>query len=150
MLSRHLGAWLGQIGEVGDHGHHRIISNEIEDMRGGKAAWQHHANLNRLNCQLCVASSVGGNLATVFLEKRGLGSDLEEASRTILDKLAEVRAIVGLDRLGFEDIRFTKNPDLLASLEGKSLLVEVTRFGTSQGNRSKETGLMCGMKSGAH
>jgi hypothetical protein len=136
MISRYLGAWLAQLGKMGDNGDYRVISTELEEMRGGEAVGQHHENLNRLNCHLCVAAGVCGNFEAIFSEKRELRSDLEEANRTILDKLAEVRAIVGLDHLGFEDIRFVKTPDFHARFRGRSFLVEVTRFGASQGNRS--------------
>ncbi len=53
----------------------------------------------------------------------------------LLDKLAEVRAVVGLDELGFDDIAFSGTPDLTATKDGNEFGIEVTRIAASGGIR---------------
>jgi hypothetical protein len=135
-ISKWLGPWLQQLGGMGRTDDYRVILGELEELQSGIAQEQHDENLRRLDYHLCVASNVSRNFDSVLSERPQLGSDLYEANRTILDKLAEIRAIVGLHRLDFEDIEFIKTPDLLATFKGKRFLVEVTRLGASAGMRS--------------
>jgi len=135
-ITKWLGAWLGQLKSIGDSDDYRVIVGELEEMENGVSQEEHDRNLKRLDYHLCIASTVSRNFDAVFLERRSIGSDLHEANRAILDKLAEVRAVVGLYRLGFENIEFVGTPDFAAVLNSRRFLVEVTRLGASMGKRS--------------
>lgn len=132
MISRWLGPWLEQLRQTGDGEAYRVILSELEELKTGVAAEQHHQNLNRLNCHLCMASTVCDRFEVIFSEKSNFSDQIDEANRTILDKLAEVRAIVGLHRLGFQNVQFVKTPDFLAESGGKLFHVEVSRRGSSR------------------
>jgi hypothetical protein len=150
-ISKWLGPWLQQLGNLGDVDHYRVILSEVEELQSGIAHQEHDHNLKRTDYHLYIASTVCKNFELIFSEKRQLGRDVHEANARILDKLAEIRAVVGLHRLGFDDIEFTKAPDLSAILEGKRFLVEVTRLGASIGKRSQGWDSEWGsLESGAH
>jgi len=136
-ISKWLGFWLEQLRNIGNLDDYRVIIGELEQIEGGTAQEEHDENLKRLDYHLCIASTVSRNFDSVFSEKRNLGSDVHEANARILDKLAEIRAIVGLHRLGFEDIEFMGTPDFVSVMSSKKFLVEVTRLGASMGKRSK-------------
>lgn len=131
-----LGSWLGQLRNIGNPDDYRVIIGELEKIEGGTAQEEHDQNLKRLDCHLDIASISCRNFESVFSEKSSLGSDIHEANARILDKLAEIRAIVGLYRFGFKDIEFIKSPDFLAVSGSKKFLIEVTRLGASTGKRS--------------
>jgi len=131
-----LGSWLEQLRNIGNPDDYRVIIRELEQMEGSTAQEEHDQNLKRLDYHLCIASTNCKHFDSVFSEKRSLGSYVHEANRVILDKLAEIRAIVGLYRFGFEDIEFIGTPDFIASFGEKKLLIEVTRLGASTGKRS--------------
>ena len=150
-VSRWLGPWLRQLRNMGAPEDYRGILSELEEAGGGTAQLQHNRDLGRLDCHLCIARKVCGDFESVFSERLQLGTDLHEANARILDKLAEIRAIVGLHLLGFEGIRFIRTPDLVATLEGKAFLVEVTRLGASTGKRADVWDWESGsIASGAH
>ena len=132
MISKWLSPWLEQLCRIGSVDMYKTILSELEELKSGVATEQHHQNLNRLNCHLCIASTICGKFEAILSEKKKLGDDVDEANRTILDKLAEVRAIVGLHRLGFQSIEFVKTPDFLVESGGKLFHVEVTRRGSSR------------------
>ena len=154
-IFKYLGPWLQQLSNMGGSEEYKIILNELEGVRSGTAQEEREPNLERLDHHLDVASRVCGNFQSLFSEKRGLGNNVEKANEAIFDKLAEIRAIVGLHRLGFKNIKFAKTPDLLATLKGMGFLIEVTRLGASLGKRSKvwdlgigsvESGIPMGMQ----
>ena len=137
LVGKWLGSWLEQLRNIGSPDDYRVIIGELEDIEGGIAQEEHDQTLKRLDYHLCIASSVSRNFESVFSEKRNLGSDVHEVNARILDKLAEIRAIVGLHRLGFEDVEFTGTPDFVAALKLKKFLIEVTRLGASPGKRAE-------------
>jgi hypothetical protein len=135
-ISKWLGSWLEQLKKLGTDDDYRVILDELVSSAGAEFQEQHHQNLKRLDDHLCVASTICGHFDSLISEKRQVGSDLDEANKAILDKLAEVHAIVGLRRLGFDAIEFIGTPDFAAVLQSKRFLIEVTRLGASSGKRS--------------
>jgi len=93
--------------------------------------------LDLLDSHLQAAAKQCVRFAELIAEKRKLPSDLNEANKVILDKLAEIRAINGLLSLGFAEIEFTKAPDFAASYQNGRFGIEVTRLGSSEGKRSQ-------------
>lgn len=81
-----------------------------------------------------IAAGACANLADLVKEKTPLPKDTED--RQLLDKLAEIRAIVGLHCAGFVNIRFVGTPDLCATLRGDKYSIEVTRLGPVKGRLS--------------
>ena len=100
----------------------------------GNAA-EYLANLELLETHLGIAARKCQGFEQLINEKRSLGADLDSANRTILDKLAEIRAVVGLDELGFSDIAFRKSPELIAQKDNRAYAVEITRISASGGIR---------------
>lgn len=101
--------------------------------RGNAAGYL--ANLELLETHLGIAARKCQGFEQLIHEKRSLGADLDSVNRTILDKLAEVRAVVGLNELGFSDIAFRKSPDLIAEKDNRAYAVEITRISASGGVR---------------
>ena len=128
--------WLLQLFDMCVDEEYQVILNELERVRSGTPQEEREPNLERLDHHLDIASVVCKNFPSVFSEKSGLGRNVKEVNATIFDKLAEIRSIVGLHRLGFKDIQFIEHPDFCAKLDGQSFLVEVTRFGYSMGKRA--------------
>jgi hypothetical protein len=118
---------------LGDDASYRVLIGSIEDGRTHPISAK---NCARLEEHLAVASTVCPNFHELLKEKASLPPHLHEANRTVLNKLAEIRAVVGLHEFGFSDIRFTGRPDLSCTAGGSTLWVEVTRLGASQGKRS--------------
>jgi hypothetical protein len=133
-IDRWLGAWLEQLRGLGCEGDYRVILSEIEESSNHT---EHTDRLTRLDKHLSLASEMCGNFASLVSEKSRLPSDLDEANKTILNKLSEVRAVVGLERLGFADMSFNGSPDLRATRSGSVYSIEITRLGCSEGKRSK-------------
>jgi hypothetical protein len=112
--------------------------------------------LRLLEREVTLAVQYCPNFAALVAEKDPLPTDCDQANRSVLDKLAEVHAIVGLHRLGFGDIVFSGRPDFTASKDGNEYGIEVKRLGPSTGIRSDlyderggsvETGLFIGKAS---
>jgi hypothetical protein len=92
---------------------------------------QYRRDLGLLDDHLALAASRCSRFDRLIKERSSLGTDIEQANRMLLDKLAEVRAIVGLHRLGFRDIAYQGTPDLSATLGASTFAVEVTRLAAS-------------------
>ena len=129
------GPWLQQLRKVGGPEDYRVILNELERVRSGSVQEEPEENLVRLERHLETSSKVCKDFNCLFQEKSELGDDVRIANATIFDKLAEIRAIFGLDRLSFKNIEFIKNPDIFAIFGYRKFLVEVTRLGFSPGKR---------------
>lgn len=91
-------------------------------------------DLRLLDQHVALAAQVCHRFSQLIKERSKPGNDLHSANRMILDKLAEVRAIAGLHRMGFEDITHERTPDLSASQGGTTLAVEVARLAASSGD----------------
>ena len=128
LISKWLGSWLEQLNGMGNPSDYRVILSEFEE--------QCSQDLKRLEEHLGLACKNCANFVSVFSEKQSLGEDINEANARILDKLAEIRAVIGLSRFGFKDIEFIGTPDFAASSGNKRFLVEVTRLGASKGERA--------------
>lgn len=128
-IEKWLSPWLRQLGALGGLSDYHVILSEMDDT-GVRS-------LHLLNQHLELAAKQCSNFGNLVSEKDPLPQDLDEANRTVLNKLAEVRAIVGLQRLGFSHIEFIGSPDLKARLAADTCYVEVTRLGKSAGKRSK-------------
>ena len=96
-------------------------------------------DLGLLESDLQLAASSCFNFRNVIQEKAKLPPGNDEANKSILNKLAEVRAIAGLCRLGFTELRSlpAPGPDLSGLRTNKQYLIEVTRLGSSEGKRSQ-------------
>jgi hypothetical protein len=94
---------------------------------------QYRRNLEVLNRDLALAAGICSRFDRLISERRSLGAHLEGANRMLLDKLAEIRAVVGLHRLGFRDIAYEGTPDLSAARGSTTFAVEVTRLAASHG-----------------
>jgi hypothetical protein len=133
-IERWLGSWLQQLVEMGDQDDYRVILSEIGE---SEAHPIHLETLSLLDNHIQVATQVCRGFARLIGEKSKLPSDLDEANKTVLSKLSEVRAVVGLDRLNFTNVEFSEFPDLTAERNGRRFAVEVTHFGYSEGKRSR-------------
>ncbi len=133
-IDRWLGVWLEQLKTRGEgEDDYRVIVDEIRLSRD-ESSWLE--SLRRLDDHIGVASEVCTRFDFLIKEKSVLPPDIDEANKTVLDKLSEVRAVVGLARLDFRGIRFAGTPDFTASKDGQQAAIEVTRLGRSQGKRS--------------
>ena len=92
---------------------------------------QYKRDLRLLDGDLATAARHCSNFSRLIRERRKVGKDLDGASRLILDKLAEVRAVAGLHAMGFLDIAFQGTPDLVATDAGTDFAIEVTRLADS-------------------
>lgn len=104
-----------------------ILESDIRDL---------HRNLRLLDQDIALAAEVCSGFPQVMAEKALPDIEIDELARVILDKLAEVRAVVGLHRLGLKNITFVRSPDFAALLGTATCGVEVTRLGASPLNRS--------------
>ena len=145
--------WLDQLFPQRGEEYVVLIDELLDDATGHESTLQ---NLTLLNDHLAQAATSCQDLKLLIYEKAKLPQDLDEANKTVLDKLAEVRAIFGLARLGYEAIKFTTSPDLSVVRKGTEFAVEVTRFGVATGRKreiwdaqggSLESGLWMGMAS---
>jgi len=128
-----LGSWLRQLESLGSPDEYRVILSEIGE---SEAHPEHLETLRLLDEHVRLATEVCRGFTRLIGEKSKLPTDLDEANKTVLNKLSEVRAVVGLHRLNFAQVEFTESPDLKAEREGRTFAVEVTRFGYSEGKRS--------------
>jgi hypothetical protein len=92
---------------------------------------QYRRDLRLLDRDLATAARHCWNFTGLIGERRRVGKDRTGASRLVLDKLAEVRAVAGLHALGFHEIAFQGTPDLVATDEGTQFAIEVTRLADS-------------------
>ena len=124
-IRRWLGSWLEQMPSDDEY---RVLQYELahEDEQA-----QYQTDLARLDSHLQVAADSCRDFHKLIEEKQQLPNDREEANRTILDKLAEVRSVVGLQKLGFTSVAFTESPDLEARYEDSTYAIEVTRLAAS-------------------
>ena len=132
-VKRWLGPWLEQLETIGEPDDYRVITDELRSSADDSAGRE---TLRRLDDHIRVASEVCTGFDSLTKEKSVLPPDIDEANKTVLDKLSEVRAVVGLARLDFRGIRFAGTPDFTASKDGQQAAIEVTRLGRSQGKRS--------------
>ncbi len=95
--------------------------------------YQHRLDL--LDSHLGTAGVQCSNFGQLIGELRGFGTNVDGANGMLLDKLAEIRAVVGLAEFGFDDIKFSRTPDLTATKDGNELAIEVTRIAASGGIR---------------
>lgn len=133
-IHRLLGPWLAQLSGF-DSKEYRVLLSEIEEAEEYQSLQQ---PLELLNGHLDIASKICQNFDSLIREKQTLSPGLQEANREVLDKLAEIRAIVGLHALGFQSIKFIGSPDLRASHRGSDFLMEVARLSASQAKRPDE------------
>lgn len=129
-----LGSWLVQLESLGSPEDYRVILSEIGESEEHPI---HLQNLSLLDNHIKVATQVCRGFARLIGEKSKLPADLDEANKTVLNKLSEVRAVVGLHRLKFTELEFSEFPDLTAERNGRKFAVEVTRFGYSEGKRAR-------------
>jgi hypothetical protein len=106
-----------------------VLRDELRDPT------EYGSRLDLLDSHLAQASKTCANFDQLISERKQVGTDRDEANRTVLDKLAEIRAIVGLEECGFSSIQFVRSPDLLAEIDGLVLPVEVTRISAPGGPR---------------
>ena len=133
-VKRWLGRWIEQLKTRGEgEDDYRVIADEIRLSADDSSCVE---SLRRLDDHLRVACDLCTGFDSLIKEKSVLPPDIDEANKTVLNKLSEVRAVVGLARLGFRDIRFAGTPDFTASKDGQQAAIEVTRLGRSQGKRS--------------
>ncbi len=92
--------------------------------------------LQVLDNDLKLATDICPDISQLISEKKKLPlNNSDEASRQILDKLSEIKAVIGLHRLGFSNIRFNKSPDFTAINNGLLFGIEVTRMNKPAGHR---------------
>ena len=132
-IEQWLGNWMEQLPTIGEEDSYRVICHEVEQSGTFKDEATH---LRRLDEHLDLANKACSNFDECMLEKQLLPSNIDQANITILNKLAEVRAIVGLSRLGFENLTFIESPDFSTTYEGNTAYIEVTRLNNSFGKRS--------------
>lgn len=94
---------------------------------------QYRRDLQLLDDHLELAAKICSRFDRLMKERSGLGADLQQANRMLLDKLAEIRAIVGLHHLRFRGIAYEGTPDLSATGDSTTFAVEVTRLAASPG-----------------
>lgn len=92
---------------------------------------QYQRDLQLLDRHLGLAAQNCTGFSGLIKERRRPGKDLHGASRMILDKLAEVRAVVGLYGMGFTDVTYQGTPDLRVSQGSATFAVEITRLAAS-------------------
>lgn len=131
-IQEYLGDWLDQLAQVRKGDEYAAILDELETSE--EPAF--HRNLKVLDEHLSMAAAACSNFPDLLKEKAKLPPLMHEANVTVLNKLSEIRAVVGLARLGFRDVRFSGTPDFTASKDGQTTAIEVTRLGRSQGARS--------------
>lgn len=132
-IDRFLGDWLEQLATIREQDEYAVILSELDspdDSEYGNC-------LRLLDEHLTAAPDACSNFSEVIREKARLPKHLHQANVTVLNKLSEVRAVVGLSKLGFDHIRFSGTPDLMATKNGKVACIEVTRLGRSSGRRSQ-------------
>ena len=129
-ISRWLGTWLSQLERMGEGDDYKVIVTELANEE------RYRERLTALDNDLGIASIICKNFASVLNEKSSLPQKVDDANVTILDKLAEIRAVSGLYCRGFGQIEFVHTPDFAAQLGGKRFLIEVTRLGHAPGKRS--------------
>ena len=131
-IDEFLGNWVNQLSDIRSGDEYATIVSELESP--ADSGFGEHLPL--LDEHLSVASQSCLNFRDLLGEKAKLPSSIHEANATVLNKLGEIRAVVGLSRLGFGHIQFSGTPDLTASKDGQPAAIEVTRLGRSEGRRS--------------
>lgn len=127
-----LGDWIDQLTRIREADEYAALVSELESPED--SGFGEHVPL--LDAHLKEACDTCSNLPDLLKEKPKLPKQLDEANITVLNKLSEIRAVVGLSRLGFSSIEFSGTPDLIASKGAKRAAIEVTRLGRSEGKRS--------------
>jgi hypothetical protein len=126
-ISKYLGGWLEQLAALKQDDEYAVLLDEYT----GQDEWpSHRENLTMLDRHTEAVGKIS-DLDVMVREKKTLPPDLDQANQTVLDKLAEVRAVWGLTRLGFSNIRFTTWPDLGAQYHGQEVAIDVTRLSAS-------------------
>lgn len=132
-IAKWLGMWVDRLHSIGDEDDYRVLCDEIKESGSFEEPRTH---LRLLDHHLELVSESCANFEWCLEEERTLPTNLDQANIVVLNKLAEVRAIVGLSRLGFEDLKFIETPDLSGFRSGRPAYVEVTRLNKSFGKRS--------------
>lgn len=127
-IARWLGRYLKKLSAL-PNAEYVVLRYELENVG------EYQRRLNLLDSHLEIAGERCSNLGQLIGELRGFGTNVDGANGMLLDKLAEVRAVVGLDELGFRDLTFSGTPDLTATKNDKQFAVEVTRIAASGGIR---------------
>lgn len=133
-IDRWLDPWIRQLSAFPKE-EYAVLRDELGD------ASQYREQLVLLDQHLDLASSTCTDFSRLISEHRNLGSDLDNANRQVLDKLSEIRAVVGLNEAGFTDIAFCGTPDLQAKSSGTTFAVEVTRISASGGPNEPPQGI---------
>lgn len=131
-IGEFLGDWVDQLTNIRSRDEYATILSELESPADSGFAQY----LPLLDKHLSMASHSCSNFRDMLSEKAKLPSSIHEANATVLNKLSEIRAVVGLSRLRFRDIQFSGTPDFTASKDGQHAVIEVTRLGRSEGRRS--------------
>ena len=131
-IDKFLGPWVDQLAQIRKGDEYAVILSELENPEDPGLA----KSLSLLDDHLSIASDTCSNFLDVLKEKPKLPTLIDEANTTVLNKLSEIRAVVGLSRLGFRDIQFSGTPDFTAYRNDAACAIEVTRLGRSLGRRS--------------
>ncbi len=127
-IDRWLGRYLKKIAALDDD-EYVVLRHELEH------AAEYETRLKTLDAHLDVAGQLCQDFERLISERKGFGTNIDGANQMLLDKLAEIRAVVGLDECGFTGIAFSTTPDLTARKDGKDYAIEVTRISASGGIR---------------
>jgi len=126
-IDKFLGPWVDQLAQIRKGDEYAVILSELENPEDSGLA----KSLSLLDDHLSIASDTCSNFPDVLKEKLKLPTLIDAANTTVLNKLSEIRAVVGLSRLGFRDIQFSGTPDFTASRNDEASAIEVTRLGRS-------------------
>jgi hypothetical protein len=112
---------------------YQVLIDELENAHG------YARELGLLESDIQLAAKACSEFENIIQEKAKLPPLNDEANKSILNKLSEIRAIGGLCRLGFKELRSlpAPGPDLSGLRNNQRYLIEVTRLGSSQGKRSR-------------
>jgi len=130
-IHRFFGGWIEQLRHIRTGDEYATILSEVEsDSESSREFFP------ILEDHLSLASDACSNFLELLKEKERLPAQIADANVTILNKLSEIRAVVGLSKFGFRNIRFSGTPDFMAVRQEDSAAIEVTRLGRSHGRRS--------------
>ena len=126
-INAHLGPLINNLQKL-SQSEYVVLRHELAEVNSEE---QYRQDVLRLDNHLALAAQHCLRFGRLTRERSRPGKDVANANRMVLDKLAEIRAVVGLHRSGFENIVFRETPDLSVDFDGKTLAVEVTRLSSS-------------------